>query len=58
MSELPNKTANASFAASAGLLSASVLELPDSLTDFSEPLGLILALIGTALKLAKFFQGK
>ena len=55
--EIENKAANASFAASAGLLSVgALLEIPDTLTDFSEPIGLTLALIGTLLKLIKFFK--
>jgi hypothetical protein len=57
MSDLSNKTANGSFAASAGLLSmSSTLPLPDGLTSFSEPIGLILALVGTILKLVEFVQ--
>lgn len=54
-----NVAANASFAGSAGLLSVSqVLDLPVELADLSEPLGLILALVGTALKLIRFFKTK
>ena len=54
-----NKVANASFASSAGLLSlAQTIDLPSNLTGVGEPIGLVLALIGTVLKLVQFFQNK
>lgn len=54
-----NKVANASFASSAGLLSlAQTIDLPANLTGVGEPIGLVLALIGTVLKLVQFFQNK
>lgn len=55
--EIGNKAANASFAASAGLLSAgAALPIPDGLTDLSEPIGLTLAILGAVLKLIQFFR--
>lgn len=57
MSNLSRKAANSSFAASASILSAgAMLELPSTLTDLSEPIGLVLALVGTVLKLVEFFR--
>jgi hypothetical protein len=54
-----NKVANASFASSAGLLSlAQTIDLPANLTGVGEPIGLVLALIGTVLKLVQFFKNK
>jgi hypothetical protein len=54
-----NKVANASFASSAGLLSlAQTIDLPANLIGVGEPIGLVLALIGTVLKLVQFFQKK
>jgi hypothetical protein len=54
-----NKVANASFASSAGLLSlAQTIDLPSNLIGVGEPIGLVLALIGTVLKLVQFFQNK
>jgi hypothetical protein len=54
-----NKVANASFASSAGLLSlAQTIDLPTNLIGVGEPIGLVLALIGTVLKLVQFFQNK
>jgi len=54
-----NAVANASFASSAGLLSlAQTIDLPANLIGVGEPIGLILALIGTVLKLVQFFQNK
>lgn len=54
-----NSIANASFAGSAGLLSlAQTIDLPSNLTGVGEPIGLVLALIGTVLKLVQFFSDK
>jgi hypothetical protein len=54
-----NAVANASFASSAGLLSlAQTIDLPSNLTGVGEPIGLVLALIGTVLKLVQFFKNK
>jgi hypothetical protein len=54
-----NAVANASFASSAGLLSlAQTIDLPANLTGVGEPIGLVLALVGTILKLVQFFQNK
>jgi hypothetical protein len=54
-----NKVANASFASSAGLLSlAQTIDLPTNLIGVGEPIGLVLALIGTVLKLVQFFSSK
>jgi hypothetical protein len=54
-----NKVANASFASSAGLLSlAQTIDLPANLIGVGEPIGLVLALIGTVLKLVQFFSSK
>lgn len=59
MSDKTNAAANASFATSAGLLSlAQTIDLPANLTGVGEPIGLVLALIGTVLKLVQFFQNK
>jgi len=59
MSNKTNAVANASFASSAGLLSlAQTIDLPSNLTGVGEPIGLVLALIGTVLKLVQFFQQK
>jgi hypothetical protein len=59
MSNKTNAVANASFASSAGLLSlAQTIDLPANLTGVGEPIGLVLALIGTVLKLVQFFQNK
>lgn len=55
--EFKNKTANAAFAGSATLLAATqTIDLPAGLDQFTEPVGLILALIGAALKLFTFFK--
>lgn len=55
--EIENKAANASFAASAGLLSVgAALPIPDGLTNLSEPIGLALAILGAVLKLIQFFR--
>jgi hypothetical protein len=54
-----NKVANATFASSAGLLSlAQTIDLPANLIGVGEPIGLVLALIGTVLKLVQFFSSK
>jgi hypothetical protein len=54
-----NAVANASFASSAGLLSlAQTIDLPANLTGVGEPIGLVLALVGTILKLVQFFKNK
>jgi hypothetical protein len=59
MSDKTNAVANASFASSAGLLSlAQTIDLPSNLTGVGEPIGLVLALIGTVLKLVQFFSSK
>jgi hypothetical protein len=59
MSDKTNAAANASFAGSAGLLSlAQTIDLPSNLIGVGEPIGLVLALIGTVLKLVQFFQTK
>jgi len=41
-----------------GILGASASLAPSEFADLGEPFGLILALIGTALKLIKFFQSR
>jgi hypothetical protein len=57
MSDKTNAVANASFASSAGLLSlAQTIDLPTNLIGVGEPIGLVLALIGTVLKLVQFFS--
>ncbi len=54
-----NAIANASFAGSASVFSlAQTIDLPSNLTGVGEPIGLVLALIGTVLKLVQFFQNK
>ena len=59
MANKTNAAANASFAGSAGLLSlAQTIDLPANLTGVGEPIGLVLALIGTVLKLVQFFKNK
>jgi hypothetical protein len=59
MSNKTNAVANASFASSAGLLSlAQTIDLPANLTGVGEPIGLVLALVGTILKLVQFFKNK
>jgi hypothetical protein len=59
MSDKTNAAANASFAGSAGLLSlAQTIDLPANLTGVGEPIGLVLALVGTILKLVQFFKNK
>jgi hypothetical protein len=51
--------ANASLLGSAGLIGLSQLsDLPIDLGDFGEPVGLILGLIGAALKVWRFFAEK
>lgn len=57
MSDKTNAAANASFAGSAGLLSlAQTIDLPANLIGVGEPIGLVLALVGTVLKLIQFFS--
>lgn len=50
---------NASLVSGVGLFGAgSLLELPTEMADFSEPVGLILAFIGAAMKLIQYVRAR
>jgi len=51
--------ADGALVSGAGLLgAASTIDLPTGLDQLSEPIGLVLALIGAAIKLFSFFQNR
>lgn len=57
MSTKSDKLATASFAGAAGLLGVShALPLPTDLVGLPEPIGLVLAFVGAAIKLFQFFK--
>lgn len=59
MADKAKTASNASLGLGAGALSLSMIpDVPIELTDVSEPIGLILALIGTILKLVQFYRAK
>ena len=59
MNDKAHKISDATLVSGVGLLgAASTIDLPAGLDQFGEPLGLVLALIGAAIKLFAFFQGQ
>lgn len=57
--QVANHAANVSLLGSASLLGLSQIpDLPVDLQDLGEPVGLILGLLGAALKVWKFFAAK